>query len=74
MTADSLDMPVIAGPTEATALGNIILQFIALGDIADVDAGREIIKAHENLKEYKPVNSAEFEEAYQKFLNVIKQM
>ena len=72
MTADSLDMPVIAGPTEATALGNIILQFIALGDIADVDAGREIIKAQENLKEYKPVNSAEFEEAYQKFLNVIK--
>ena len=74
MTADSLDMPVIAGPTEATALGNIILQFIALGDIADVDAGREIIKAQENLKEYKPVNSADFEEAYQKFLNVIKQM
>ncbi len=71
MTADSLNLPVIAGPTEATALGNIILQLIALGDIKDVNAGREIIKSQENLKEYKPINPQSFEAAYQKFLNAI---
>lgn len=72
MTADSLNIPVIAGPTEATALGNIILQLIALGDIEDVNSGREIIKSQENLKEYKPQNPQSFEAAYQKFLNAIK--
>ncbi len=71
MTADSLNLPVIAGPTEATALGNIILQLIALGDIEDVNAGREIIKSQENLKEYKPIDPQSFEVAYQKFLNAI---
>ncbi|MDO4363777.1 MAG: rhamnulokinase family protein [Clostridia bacterium] len=71
MTADSLNLPVIAGPTEATALGNIILQLIALGDIEDVNAGREIIKSQENLKEYKPIDPQSFEAAYQKFLNAI---
>ena len=72
MTADSLNLPVVAGPTEATALGNIILQLIALGDIEDVNAGRAIIKSQENLKEYKPINPQSFEEAYEKFLNAIK--
>ncbi len=71
MTADSLNLPVIAGPTEATALGNIILQLIALGDIEDVNAGREIIKSQENLKKYKPIDPQSFEAAYQKFLNAI---
>lgn len=71
MTADSLNLPVIAGPTEATALGNIILQLIALGDIENVNAGREIIKSQENLKEYKPIDPQSFETAYQKFLNAI---
>ena len=72
MTADSLNLPVVAGPTEATALGNIILQLIALGDIEDVNSGRAIIKSQENLKEYKPINPQSFEEAYEKFLNAIK--
>ncbi|MFR5875089.1 MAG: rhamnulokinase [Eubacterium sp.] len=42
MTADSLGMPVIAGPAEATALGNILLQLIALGDIKNIDEGRAL--------------------------------
>ena len=71
MTADSLNIPVTAGPTEATALGNIMLQLIALGEIESVNAGREIIKSQENLKEYKPIDPQSFEAAYQKFLNAI---
>lgn len=72
MTADSLNMRVVAGPTEATALGNIILQLIALGDIKNVDEGREIIRAHEKLKTYEPSNANSFEQAYEKFVGIIK--
>lgn len=71
MTADSLNMDVIAGPTEATALGNIILQLIALGDIKDVDEGREIIKSSEKLTVYKSENADAFESAYSKFVKIL---
>lgn len=72
MTADSLNIPVIAGPTEATALGNIILQLIALGDISDVHQARQIIRNQENLKKYVPKNSNEFDAAYKKYIKVLK--
>ena len=72
MTADSLNMSVVAGPTEATALGNIILQLIALGDIKDVNEGRELIKSSEKLTTYKPENAQAFECAYNNFVKILK--
>ena len=48
MTADALGFPVVAGPTEATALGNIMLQLIALGAIKDVAEGRKLIRKTES--------------------------
>jgi rhamnulokinase len=45
---------VVAGPIEATALGNIMVQAIAKGEIASLTAGREMIKASENLKTFYP--------------------
>lgn len=72
MTADSLGIPVVAGPAEATAIGNIMLQLIALGDIKDVDDGREIIRAQESVKQYNPQNTEEWEKAYQSFCKTIR--
>lgn len=72
MTADSLGVPVVAGPAEATALGNIMLQLIALGDIKDIDAGREIIRAQEKVMQYNPQEASRWENAYSKFCNAIK--
>jgi rhamnulokinase len=43
MTADAINRPVIAGPVEATALGNILLQRIGNGDRADLAEGRKLI-------------------------------
>lgn len=71
MTADSLGIPVVAGPVEATALGNIILQLIALGDIKDIDESRAVIRAQESVKKYLPENLAEWENAYKKFCKTI---
>lgn len=72
MTADSLGIPVVAGPAEATAIGNIMLQLIALGDIKDIDEGREIIRAQESVKQYNPKNTDEWEKAYQSFCKTIR--
>lgn len=72
MTADSLNIPVVAGPAEATALGNIILQLIALGDIESVADGRKIIKEREKLKTYIPSNAPAFESAYKNFVKILQ--
>lgn len=72
MTANSLAIPVIAGPAEATALGNILLQLIALGDIADIAQGRTFIRSQENLKKYIPEDIEVWENAYEKFCKVMQ--
>ena len=72
MTADSLAFPVIAGPTEATALGNMLLQLIALGQLPDVAAGRELIRKTETLKTYEPKPTAARDRAYRDFQNILR--
>lgn len=56
--ADATGRKVITGPVEATAIGNIIMQMLAMGDITSLSEGREIIResfAHES-KTYYPQN------------------
>ncbi len=72
MSADCLNIDVTAGPVEATALGNIILQLIALGEINNIDDGRKIIANTENIKCFKPAESnLKWDEAYSRFLNIV---
>ncbi len=54
LTADALDLPVIAGPVEATAVGNILGQSIARGETAGLVGAREIVGASFELKNYAP--------------------
>lgn len=54
MTADACGIPVAAGPEEATAIGNLMVQAIALGDVKDLVEAREIVSASFELKRYEP--------------------
>ena len=72
LTADSLNIPVIAGPVEATALGNIVLQLVALGELKDVSSGRKLISGTESLKKYCPVSNLDWDSAYKRFIEIIK--
>ncbi|MDR1628633.1 MAG: rhamnulokinase [Oscillospiraceae bacterium] len=72
MTAASCGRTVIAGPVEATVLGNIAVQLIASGDIRDVAQAREIIAAGEHLKTYRPEESGLWDEAYEHFLKIVR--
>ena len=42
--ADVTGLPVVAGPVEATALGNVLVQLIALGDVEDLSQAREVVR------------------------------
>jgi rhamnulokinase len=54
MTADVCGVPVVAGPAEATALGNILVQAMADGAVASVAEGREIIRRSFPVREFSP--------------------
>lgn len=70
-TADALGIPVVAGPVEATSCGNIITQMVATGDLADITAGRSLVAKSMETTTYKPQATADWQEPYQKFLNLI---
>ena len=67
MTADAAGLRVVAGPVEATALGNLMLQLTALGAIPSLEEGRRWIARGEKLTEYLPQTSEAWETAYQKY-------
>lgn len=74
MTADICRKQVIAGPVEATALGNLVIQLKALGEIADEETARETIRQAETTITYIPNDEVEerqaIENAYQRFKEI----
>ncbi|HCR43112.1 MAG TPA: rhamnulokinase [Ruminococcaceae bacterium] len=71
LAADSTGLPVTAGPVEATALGNMIIQLSALGAIPDINAGRRLIAKSEKLKHYVPENTGICDEKYKTYLKIL---
>ncbi len=67
MTADATGIPVIAGPVEATVLGNALVQLITLAEIDDLIQGRGIVARSGGLRRYDPCPSAGWQEAYDRF-------
>ena len=58
MTADASGLRVLAGPSEATALGNIVAQMIARGDVASLGEGRALIRDSFEIGEFTPGDTA----------------
>jgi rhamnulokinase len=71
-TANAIGIPVLAGPSEATAIGNIMIQAKAAGCVSSLQEMRQIIRESIQLDEFSPENKNEWENAYSKFLSIIK--
>jgi rhamnulokinase len=54
LCADACELPVVAGPVEASVLGNLSAQMIALGEIENLVGARKLIRASCELMEYLP--------------------
>lgn len=65
--ADACGLPVIAGPAEATAIGNIVVQAIALRHLSSLAAGRELVEASFETATYKPKDVAQWDAAWTRF-------
>ena len=70
LTASACGVDVVAGPVEATVIGNIATQFMALGAISSVKEAREIIANSFPITTYKPENRELFEKGYEKYKTV----
>ena len=70
LTADLLDRPVLAGPVEATALGNVLVQALALGELADLADVRRVAARSVSLQRFEPDPSHSAQDTYQRFLTV----
>lgn len=65
--ADACGRRVIAGPVEATAIGNIMVQAIVDGAIGSIAQAREVIRDSFSVETYEPQNTAAWEEAWGRF-------
>jgi sugar (pentulose or hexulose) kinase len=72
-TADAAGRRVVTGPVEATAAGNVMMQAMALGHIASLEEGRQIVRNSFDVTPYEPSGEATWDEAYDRFLAVAVQ-
>jgi rhamnulokinase len=70
LTADVLGLTVLAGPEEATALGNVLVQARACGELSGLAQMREMAAASVQLDRYEPTGGRPADETYERFLSV----
>ncbi|MBQ9965866.1 MAG: rhamnulokinase [Clostridia bacterium] len=72
LTADACNAEVLAGPSEATVMGNIAVAYTSLGLIKDLKDIRRVVSNSTELKQYLPENSKEWEAPYEQYLKILK--
>ena len=67
LAADCTGRTVVAGPTEATAAGNVLIQAIGAGALTGLEEARAVVRQSFPVKTYEPQPAAGWDEAYRKF-------
>lgn len=73
LTADCCGRPVIAGPVEATALGNCLIQMMGVGEIAGLAQAREIVRQSFETRLYEPVTDSRWDDQFARFETLLDQ-
>jgi rhamnulokinase len=69
-TADCTGRTVLAGPAEATATGNVLMQAIALGQLGSLAEASGVVCKSCEVETFQPASQAGWQEAYKKLLNL----
>jgi rhamnulokinase len=72
-TANALARPLWAGPQEATALGNLLVQYISSGYMKDIQHARRVVRNSFAIKTYEPQETTQWESAYARFCQITGQ-
>lgn len=71
MTADAVGVPVVAGPAEATAAGNLLVQALALGELGSFEEIRSVMRASFELKRYEPLDTGDWDRHWGRFAEIV---
>jgi rhamnulokinase len=71
-TADATGRTVIAGPVEATALGNVIMQMVATGAAASLDEARQIVARSFPVQRFEPQATDTWDAQYRRFKGLLE--
>lgn len=71
LTANALGIPVVAGPPEATAIGNIMMQARAMGFVGSLKEIREVVRNSFGVKTYSPSPKLDWEKAFAAFEKLV---
>ena len=72
LAADATGRQVVAGPVEATAIGNIMIQALTTGCVSSVDEARELIRGAFDVVTYEPETEPGWDDAYNRYLEVME--
>lgn len=67
LTASATGLPVLAGPVEATAMGNVLVQLVATGALGSLAEGRDLVQRSTPILRYEPETDPRWDEAYARF-------
>lgn len=72
MAADATGRPVTTGPIEGAAMGNLLVQAMALGEISGIGQLREVVRSSVEVETYTPNQTPAWEQAYEKLRSFMK--
>jgi rhamnulokinase len=70
-TADAIGRPVVAGPSEAASIGNILMQALAVGHVGSLEEGRDLVRRSFDVTTFEPGGKAAWDDAYGRYLELI---
>lgn len=72
LVADALDREVVTGPVEGAAIGNLLTQAMALGDLKNLEELRQVVRNSESVETWTPNHTPQWDEAYRRLLTYLK--
>ncbi len=73
LAADACQRRVVAGPIEATAIGNVMMQAIGSGELASILEARELVRKSNEIREYLPRRGGRWDEGFAKLKKLIRE-
>ena len=71
MAADACNCQVVAGPVEATAIGNVMMQVVSSGEVSSIEQAREVVRNSFDVEEYAPQQTQQWDDAYSRFEKLV---
>jgi sugar (pentulose or hexulose) kinase len=72
LSANATGRTIVAGPVECTAIGNVLIQALALGHLSSLAEARQVVRSSFPTMRYDPQDATQWDEAYQRFLKFRK--